>query len=162
MERATKTMTAGSLTWSDLAVGHEFASGGRTITEADVVGFAGLTGDGSPIHLDQEFAAATEFGQRIAHGLLGLSYAHGLIMGSGLFRDCALAFLGLSDWAFKAPIFIGDTIHVSYRISDLRLRRSRDDQGIATIDVEVRNQRAHVVQSGRKAILMRTDGGTTR
>jgi acyl dehydratase len=149
-------MTAGSLTWSDLAVGDAFTSGGRTITEYDIVGFAGLTGDGSPVHLDQEFAAATEFGQRIAHGLLGLSYAHGLIMGSGLFRDCALAFLGISDWMFKAPIFIGDTIHVDYRIRELRLRRSRNDQGIVTFDVDVCNQRSEVLQSGTKAILMRT------
>ncbi|MGV9799621.1 MaoC/PaaZ C-terminal domain-containing protein [Mycobacterium sp. NPDC003449] len=148
-------MPTGSLTWHDLTEGDQFVSGGRTITEADVVGFAGLTGDSSPVHLDQEFAAKTDFGQRIAHGLLGLSYAHGLIMGSGLFRDCALAFLGMSDWSFKAPILLGDTIHVAYRITGLRSRRTRCDQGIATFEIEVRNQHDHIVQRGSKAILMR-------
>ena len=146
-------MTSG-LAWSDLSVGMKLASPARTVTESDVVSFAGRTGDYSPMHTNREFAEASQFGQVIAHGLLGLSIAHGLMFGGGLLGQNAIAFLGLSDWNFRAPIFLGDTIHAEFEVAELRLRRSTADQGIATFAVEILNQHDRVVQSGRKALLL--------
>ncbi|MCL6443786.1 MAG: MaoC family dehydratase N-terminal domain-containing protein [Alicyclobacillus sp.] len=148
-------MGINSLQWKDLYVGLSFESPTRTITEADVVAFAGLTGDYSELHTSEEFARNTMFGRRVAHGLLVLAYAHGLMWArTGEFRECAVAFLGLSDWKFRRPIFLGDTIRVSYRISDLRDSRSDSSKAIATFDVQVLNQRNEVVQEGKKALLI--------
>lgn len=144
------------LTWSDLTVGQHFTSPARTITETDVVSFAGLTGDYSAMHVDREFAAASPFGERIAHGLLGLSIAHGLMLGRELLGRNAIAFLGLSDWRFRAPILLGDTVHVAFEIIELRVRTKDPGQGVLTFQAELRNQRDEVVQGGRKAILMKT------
>jgi acyl dehydratase len=146
-----------SLRYDDLYVGMTFVSPSRTITEADVVGFAGLTGDYSEVHTSEQFAEKTDFGRRIAHGMLGLAYAHGLMWArTGELRDCAIAFLGIKDWAFRAPIFLGDTIHVRYEIEELRVTRSDPDRAIATYAVEVRNQRDEVVQSGHKSLMLST------
>ncbi|MGV9798223.1 MaoC/PaaZ C-terminal domain-containing protein [Mycobacterium sp. NPDC003449] len=148
-----------ALSWPELTVGQRFRSPARTITESDVGSFAGLTADYSPMHIDREFAEQSQFGGRIAHGLLGLSVAHGLMFGSGLLGSNAIAFLGLSDWSFRAPIALGDTIHVDFEIAELRRRTSKPEQGIATFEVEVVNQRAEVTQSGRKALLLHAPTG---
>ncbi|MEU0493947.1 MaoC/PaaZ C-terminal domain-containing protein [Mycobacterium sp. NPDC006124] len=142
------------VSWSDLSIGLTFSSPGRTITETDVVTFAGNTADYSPIHVDHEFARASQFGGVIAHGLLGLSIAHGLMFGGGLLGHNAIAFLGMSDWNFRAPIMPGDTIRVDFEVAELRRRSSVPDQGIVTFAVRVLNQRDHVVQEGRKALLL--------
>lgn len=148
-----------SLMWDDLEVGQRYRSTTRTIGEADVMSFAGLTGDYSELHTSETFARATPFGRRVAHGLLGLSVAHGLMWPrTGQFRDSALAFLGISDWRFLEPIHLGDTIHVEYEIVDLRVSRSNPDRGIATFDVEVKNQDDAVVQRGQKALLFSLSG----
>lgn len=144
------------LSWSDLTVGQKFQSPARTITESDVVSFAGMTGDYNPMHVNREFAENSQFGERIAHGLLGLSIAHGLMLGSALLGDNAIAFLGLSDWNFRAPIRLGDTIHAEFEIVELRQRSSRPEQGIVTFAVQLLNQHGEITQAGRKAILMRT------
>jgi acyl dehydratase len=146
-----------SLRWSDLHIGLAFRSPTRTVTEADVVQFAALTGDYSELHTSEQFASKTEYGRRVAHGMLGLAYAHGLMWArTGELRDCAIAFLGISDWRFRAPIFLGDTIHVHYTITELRESASRPGQAIATFDVEVLNQDDAIVQQGRKALLVST------
>src|SRR6185437_6856193 len=86
---------------------------------------------------------------------LGLAYAHGLMWArTGELRETAVAFLGIGDWKFVAPIFIGDTIFVDYRIAELRDSRSKPTQAIATFDVEVVNQDGTVVQRGRKVLLV--------
>jgi acyl dehydratase len=148
-------MAARGLTWSQLFVGQRFESATRSVTESDVVAFAALTGDYSEVHVSRAYAEQTEFGERIAHGLLGLSMAHGLMLGGGLLAGNAIAFLGLSEWSFKAPIKLGDTVHARFVIDELRRRTKRPDQGVVTFAVELVNQRDEVVQSGRKAILMR-------
>lgn len=141
--------------YDELRVGMSFESPTRTITEADVVIFAGLTGDYSELHTSEAFARQTQYGRRVAHGLLGLSFAHGLMWPrTNALRECAVAFLGLSDWRFRAPIFLGDTIRVRYAISELRDSRSNPGQAIATFAVEVLNDRDECVQSGRKALLL--------
>jgi len=142
-------------TYSDLHVGMSFRSPGRTITDADVVAFAGLTGDYSELHTSDVYATNSQFGRRVAHGMLGLAYAHGLMWPrTGELRETAIAFLGLSDWSFVGPIFIGDTIFVNYRIAELRDSKSRPTQAIATFDVELVDQDDRVVQRGRKALLV--------
>ena len=141
--------------YADLYVGMAFRSAGRTITDADVVAFAGLTGDYSELHTSDVYAKHSQFGRRVAHGLLGLAYAHALMWPrTGELRETAIAFLGISDWRFLGPIFIGDTIFVDYRIAELRDSRSKPTQAIATFDVEVVNQDGTPVQRGRKALLL--------
>jgi acyl dehydratase len=141
--------------FDDLFVGMRFRSPGRTITDADLVGFAGLTGDFSELHTSDVYAKSSQFGRRVAHGMLGLAYAHGLMWArTGELRETAIAFLGISDWRFVGPIFVGDTIFVDYRLAELRDSRSRPTQAIATFDVDLVNQDAKVVQQGRKALLV--------
>jgi acyl dehydratase len=141
--------------YADLHVGMSFRSPGRTITDADLVGFAGLTGDYSELHTSDVYAKRSQFGRRVAHGLLGLTYAHGLMWPrTGALRETAIAFLGISDWKFTGPIFIGDTIFVNYRIAELRDSKSKPTQAIATFDVQIVNQDDQVVQQGRKVLLM--------
>lgn len=148
-------MGGASLRWEDLYVGLEFDSPTRTITETDVVMFAALTGDYSELHTSEAFARKTQYGRRVAHGLLGLAIAHGLMWPrTGDLREVAIAFLGLSDWRFRRPIFLGDTVHVRYRIAELRDSRTHPDQAIATFEVELRNDRDEAVQQGRKALLV--------
>src|SRR5438105_15964100 len=100
--------------FDDVALGQEWESLSRTITEADLVNFAGLSGDFNPIHIDHEFAKTTLFGRPLAHGLLVFSIASGL----GLFCPPmrTLAFLAIREWHFRGPVFIGDTVHVTTRI----------------------------------------------
>jgi len=142
-------------TYADLHVGMSFRSPGRTITDADLVAFAGLTGDYSELHTSDVYAKNSQFGRRVAHGMLGLAYAHGLMWArTGELRETAIAFLGISDWKFVAPVFVGDTIFVNYRIAELRDSKSRPDQAIATFDVELVNQDDRTVQQGRKALLV--------
>jgi acyl dehydratase len=143
------------LTYADLQVGMAFRSPGRTITDADLVAFAGLTGDYSELHTSDVYAKNSQFGRRVAHGMLGLAYAHGLMWPrTGELRDTAIAFLGIADWKFVGPIFVGDTIFVNYAISELRDSRSKPTQAIATFDVTVVTQDERVVQRGRKALLV--------
>ena len=142
-------------TYDDLHVGMSFHSPGRTITDADLVAFAGLTGDYSELHTSDVYAKNSQFGRRVAHGMLGLAYAHGLMWArTGELRETAVAFLGISEWKFVGPIFVGDTIFVDYRIAELRDSQSKPTQAIATFDVEVVNQDGRIVQRGRKALLV--------
>lgn len=144
-----------SYRFDDLFVGMRFRSPGRTVGEADVMAFAGLTGDFSELHTSDVYAARSQFGRRVAHGMLGLSFAHGLMWArTGELRETAIAFLGISDWRFVGPIFLGDTIFVNYVIAEIRDSRSKPDQAIATFDVELVNERDEILQKGRKALLL--------
>jgi acyl dehydratase len=144
-----------SYRYDDLYVGMTFRSPGRTITDADVVNFAGLTGDYSELHTSDVYAKNSQFGRRVAHGMLGLAYAHGLMWPrTGELRETAVAFLGIDGWKFVAPIFIGDTIFVNYTLAELRDSKSRPEQAIATFDVELVKQDGSVVQRGRKVLLV--------
>lgn len=141
--------------YADLHVGMAFRSPGRTITDADLVGFAGLTGDFSELHTSDVYAKNSEFGRKVAHGMLGLAYAHGLMWArTGELRETAIAFLGISDWRFVGPIFVGDTIFVNYEICELRESKSRPTQAIATFAVSIVDHNDRVVQRGRKALLV--------
>lgn len=143
------------LSYADLRIGMSFRSPGRTITDADLVGFAGLTGDYSELHTSDVYAKNSQFGRRVAHGLLGLAYAHGLMWArTGELRETAVAFLGINDWKFVGPLFVGDTMFVNYSLAELRDSKSRPTQAIAVFDVSVVNQDDQVVQQGKKALLV--------
>lgn len=143
------------LRYADLHVGMAFRSPGRTITDADLLGFAGLTGDYSELHTSEVYGKNSQFGRRVAHGMLGLAYAHGLMWPrTGELRETAIAFLGINDWKFVGPIYIGDTIFVNYRIEELRDSKSQPTQAIAIFDVSVVDQNERIVQRGHKALLL--------
>ncbi len=142
------------LYFEDFAVGDSVLTQGRTITEADVVGFAALSGDWNTIHTDAVYASQGMFGERIAHGLLGLSIASGLAERLGFMRDTIIAFMGL-DWKFKAAIKIGDTIKARLTIAECREIR-RLGGGVVTFDVELLNQRDEVTQRGTWSMLVRS------
>jgi acyl dehydratase len=132
--------------FEDFEIGDEFITPGRTVTEADVVLFAGLTGDYNRIHTDAEYMKTSMFGERIAHGLLGLSLVNGLKYRTDYDSDGVLAFLGLT-WKFSGPIKFGDTIHAIIRIASKR-ETSKPDRGIMIQSIQVINQRSEVVQEG--------------
>src|SRR5438477_10780103 len=140
--------------YADLHVGISFRSPGRTITDADRVAFSGLTGDYSELHTSDVYARSSQFGRRVAHGMLGLAYAHGLMWPrTGELRETAIAFLGISDWKFVGPIFIGDTIFVNYRLAEVGDSKSKPTQAIATFDDELVKQDSSVAQRGKKVVL---------
>src|SRR5438128_5574292 len=103
------SFTKAHLYFDDVAVGQEWQSVGRTVTETDIVNFAGLSGDFNPIHIDHEFARTTAFRKPIAHGLLVLSIGSGVGLMFPPMRT--LAFLNIKEWHFREPVFIGDTVH---------------------------------------------------
>ena len=135
-----------------LTPGREWVTGGRTVTEHDVMTFAGLSGDFNPLHVDAEFAKAGPFGARIAHGPCTYSIASGLITGLGIFDGSAIAFLELT-WRFTAPVFIGDTVSARMSVRDSRPSR-KPDRGVVTFDIQVLNQDGVVVQEGSWVHLM--------
>ena len=143
-----------SLYFEDFSVGQKFVTKARTITEADVVNFAGLSWDHNQLHTDAEYAASTLYGKRIAHGLLGVIAHAGLSY--ELTEDSILALLELT-WQFKAPIYIGDTIHVEQIVKILR-ESNAGDRGILTFEKEVLNQKDEVVQTGTTTILLAKRG----
>ena len=147
-----------SLYFDDFHVGQVFKTKSRTITEADVVNFAGLSWDHNQLHTDAEYAARTQFGKRIAHGLLGVIAHAGLSY--QLTEDSILALLEL-QWQFKGPIFLGDTIHVEQAVKKMR-ESSTGDRGILTFDKKVINQRGDVVQTGTTTILLAKRGNSNQ
>ncbi len=144
-------MKGEALYYEDVEVGDEWVSRGRTITEADIVNFAGLSGDYNPLHMDEEFAKRTIFGKRIAHGLLGLAVMSGLSSFYPLMKT--VAFLGIKEWNFKAPIFIGDTIYVKTKVLEKRIT-SKGDRGIIVWEKKVVNQKGEVVQEGKTVTMV--------
>jgi acyl dehydratase len=137
--------------FDDIAVGEEYESPGRTVTEADIVIFAGLSGDYNVLHTDAELMKRSSFGERIAHGLLGLTIQSGLLS-RGMAPYALVAFAGLR-WKFKAPIKIGDTIRVSARVSAKR-ETGKADRGLVVLERKVLNQRDEVVQEGETDLLV--------
>jgi acyl dehydratase len=138
--------------FEDIQIGDEYISPGRTVTEADIVAFAGLSGDYNVLHTDAEYMRTSIFGERIAHGLLGLAIQSGLGTRALPRPFATLALLGLR-WRFKAPIKIGDTIKVRIKVTDKR-ETSKPDCGIVVLQRSVLNQRGEVVQEGDTDILV--------
>jgi len=143
------------LWFEDFEIGKELLSPGRTITESDLCNFSGLTGDYSQVHTDEEFCKKTEFGTRIAHGLLGLSIAQGLAWRTNYTQGTGVASLGWDKWRFRLPIKIGDTVRARWRATAKRESRSKPGMGIITELVELVNQRGEVVQDGEHITMIR-------
>ena len=141
--------------FDEFQLGEEFYTASRTITEADVVMFAGLTGDYTEIHTSKQMAETTQFGQRIAHGMLVLAYAHGLFMALKLTTPTGIAFASIDQWKFKQPVFFGDTIRVKITVAEMIPSKSKPDRGIIKFLFQVQNQNGIVVQEGYKSIMMK-------
>jgi|HubBroStandDraft_6_1064221.scaffolds.fasta_scaffold933801_2 acyl dehydratase len=140
--------------FEDMAVGQTYTSPRRTISETDIVQFAGLTGDYNPLHTDDIFAAASGFGQRIAHGPMLVGMAFGLLSRVGLLDGTALALLEIT-WTFQAAVKPQDTIHVQATVADARLSR-KNDRGVIQLNIEIVNQHGKPVQAGHAKVLVKT------
>jgi acyl dehydratase len=160
---ATNTTAEGTPVqyYDEFAIGDEVVTPGRTVTEGDVVNFAALTGDYASIHTDAEFAAASGFGQRVAHGLLGLTFAQGLVWRVTSPYSARLASLAWTNWSFHAPIAIGDTIHVTCTVTATRRSSSNPSRAVITERLEIINQHGAVVQSGEHLTLVPVRGEGT-
>ena len=143
------------LYFEEFEPGQSITSMGRTITEADVVGFAALTGDWTTIHTDAEYAARQPFGQRVAHGLLGLSVASALATRLGFIEETVLAFREIGSWKFSLPIYFGDTIHMRATVTETKPMR-RLGGGLVVYKVEILNQDDKVVQRGTWSLLIKS------
>jgi 3-hydroxybutyryl-CoA dehydratase len=140
--------------YEDFAPGATFESRGRTVTEADIVNFAGLSGDFVELHTNAEFARNSPFGRRIAHGALIFSISTGLMTQMNLINDTVLAFYGMDRLRFTGPVFIGDTVRVVKRVTELKEKDA--ERGVVTFETQVLNQDNHpVVVYTDKLLLMR-------
>lgn len=130
----------------------------RTITETDVVTFSWVSGDVNPMHTDAEYSAKSALRQRIAHGALGLSVATGLSAQLGHLIGTAIAALGVDEWRFLAPIFLGDTVHLRTTVASARVT-SKPDRGVLKRRMELINQRGEIVQTGVMTTMVLTRAG---
>lgn len=142
--------------WDDFAVGHEVETSARTVAEADIVNFAGVSGDFNPLHTDEEYARSVGFSSRLAHGTLVLSVVTGLIARLGLLEGTAIGFLELR-WRFLGPVVAGDTVRARLTVTELRPTK-RDDRGILIRDIAVLNQRGEAVQEGTQTLMIKRRG----
>jgi len=140
-----------SLYFDDLEVGQTYRSAGRTVTQADIVTFAGFSGDFNPIHIDHEFAKKTPFRRPIAHGFAVFSMASGLSTHAPNTRTVAL--LAVRDWKFSAPVFIGDTIHILSKVVEKTLK-GRGKRGEILWHRHIMNHEGKVVQEGHMMTLI--------
>ncbi len=130
----------------DFGLGDVFDTGAVTVTETHVVNWAGLTGDFYPLHMDAEYAAATQFGQRLAHGPMIFALAVGLVALSGIGADSVIAWLGVDNMRMKRPVLIGDTIRVQVKVKDQSTTKD-PARGIQVWLYTVLNQRGETVMS---------------
>lgn len=144
---------ARGLYFEEFQIGQRILSAARTITETDVVNFAGLSGDYNQIHTDVEYCKNTPYQQRIAHGLLGLSIASGLAVRTGVLEGTILLFREITDWKFVKPIFLDDTIHVEMEVLETKAL-SRLGGGSVTIQMTVNNQNNETTMKGNWKILV--------
>ena len=150
------SFTEQHLFFDDVEVGQEWVSQGRTVTEADIVNFAGLSGDYNPIHMDHEFAKSTPFRRPIAHGVLVWAIGSGLGLYAPAMRT--VAFLGLGEWHFRGPVFIGDTIRLRSKVVEKEVR-ARGRRAVITWERQIINQENKVIQEGITMTLVEGRGG---
>jgi 3-hydroxybutyryl-CoA dehydratase len=132
-----------SLYFEDFALDAVSTSRTRTVTEADVVNFAGLSGDFIELHVSETYSAAGPFGRRIAHGALVFSMSTGLTIQLGHFTDTVIAFYGVDKLRFTRPVFIGDTIHITKKVASKKPKGA--GRGLITFETTVLNQTGEVV-----------------
>ena len=141
--------------YSEFKIDDTFLTAGRTVTEADIVAFAGLSGDFQSLHMDQEYAKVNAFGQRIAHGLLVLSISSGLTVQAGLTTDSVIALYGIDKLRFLKPVFIGDTVTVKNRVIELSPKKDDKTRGVVTFETTVMKQQAEIVLIYHRLVLLR-------
>jgi acyl dehydratase len=139
--------------FDDFRVGETFTTAARTVTEGAVEHFAGLSGDFNPLHTDEESARQGPMKGRIAHGMLVLAIATGLVNQLGLYEGTTLALLGMDRIRWTAPVKLGDTIHAVLTVKETR-ESSKPDRGVLVVDVAVRNQRDETVCQAEWTTLM--------
>lgn len=141
-----------SLYFEQFEPGAVFESRGRTITETDIVQFAGLSGDFVELHTNEEYAKRSPFGRRIAHGALVFSISTGLMTQMNLVQDTVLAFYGLDRLRFTRPVFIGDTVHVVKKVMETM---RKDQGGVITFETMVLNQNGETVMVYTDKLMVR-------
>ena len=142
------------LHFEEFELGQELVTAGRTITEADLVNFAGMSGDFNQIHTNAEYAADDTFSQRVAHGLLVVAITTGLIVRTGVMEGTVLAFRELS-WKFSLPVFIGDTVRAVLEVTEMK-PLPRLGGGSVTAKISVLNQNNQVVHRGTMVLLVKS------
>jgi acyl dehydratase len=139
--------------FEDFEAGQVFRTQGRTITESDLVIFAGWSWDTNPLHTDAAYSATQRFETPIAHGLLGMSVALGLAARLGVFESCSVALLGVDRWRFLRPLLVGDTVTCEVAITGTR-PTSRGDAGVLDREFRLYNQNDELVQQGSIGLLV--------
>lgn len=140
--------------YDDIRIGDKVISNGRTVTETDVVNFAGLSGDYNSLHVDAEYAKKSIIGERLAHGLLGLAFATGLFTRTEFNARMSPALLAFKEltWKFKRPIRIGDTVHVVVEV--IHKKEPKPDRGDVVFKRSLINQKDEIVQEGETVLLL--------
>ena len=138
----------------DYEIGREYTSQGRTITEADVVNFAGVSGDFNPLHTDEEFGKANQFGKRIAHGALGFIISNGLNNQMGIAEGTTIAFIECTV-KYTAPLLIGDTIHIVVIPTEV-IHSSKPGKGILKQLVKLVNQDERVIMESNQTLMVKS------
>jgi len=133
--------------------GIQIITAGRTVTESDIVRFAGLSGDFNQIHVDVEYSKASQAGQRVAHGILVLSIASGLAVQTGMMDGTVVYFREIINWKFVKPVMIGDTIHVIIEVKETK-EMHRIGVGSVAMELEVKNQHDETVNRGLWSVLV--------
>lgn len=144
------------LTYDQFEIGARYVSQGRTVNEADVVNFAGLSGDFNPLHTDAEFGKRAPFGERIAHGMLTVSMATGMANWLGIFEGTTLSLME-QVIRYKSVVKFGDTIRLELEVAEKKLT-SKSDRGIVRFTTHVLNQRDELIVDGEWVMLMRRNG----
>ncbi|MCD8225105.1 MAG: MaoC family dehydratase N-terminal domain-containing protein [Clostridiales bacterium] len=137
----------------EFEIGKTYESAARTITEADVVNFAGLSGDFNPLHMDEEFGKTNMFGKRIAHGALGLIIATGMSNQTGLYEGTTIAFMELTC-KYVAPLCIGDTVHLEM-VPTETIHSKKPGRGILKVDAKLVNQEGKVILESPWTLMMK-------
>ena len=145
-----------SLYYDDLNIGDTYLSQSRTITEADVMLFAGLTGDYVQLHTSRQYAEQSRYGQPIAHGMLTLAISYGLNSLTGLFENSIVASLEQNHIKDVAPVFFGDTIHNVTTITGKRISSSKPQFALLERHTDVLNQRDEIVLSYDSVVMIKT------
>jgi acyl dehydratase len=139
--------------YEEFEAGQRYETPRRTIIEADISQFAGLTADFNPLHMDEVFAAQSDFGGRITHGPMIVGMAFGLAARIDLIDGTVLGLLDIG-WSFKAPVRPGDTIRVVVRVIGKRMTK-KPDRGVVELELDVINQRGDLVQAGQAKVMIR-------